>query len=212
MSESETPFKFGYATLVILGAQKIQAASPGSMQYLETLHYLFSKGLPPDVEDIVGHTALHHATTWSLPQDVLVQCLLEHCANPNHQNRFGEVSDLFHSPTYYITKSFKIALLSAMQLNWIPTINLLMQFNTDLDLADADGWTARGHFLSCGPQVTAAVTHWISKHSGEAALHAEKCCDSCGRSMALLKHCARCKTARYCSPQCQSKHCCQSCL
>lgn len=88
---SETPFKTGYASLAILGAQRVQDGPPGSLRHLETLKYLFSKGLPPDVEDIVGFTALHHATTSPVPKEDLTRCLLEHGANVNHRNRYGEV-------------------------------------------------------------------------------------------------------------------------
>lgn len=184
---SETPFKSGYATLAILGAQRVQDGPPGSLRHLETLKYLFSKGLPPDVEDIVGFTALHHATTSPVPKEDLTRCLLEHGANVNHRNRYGEIS-----------------ILGAMQLNLVPTIDILMEYNADLDLADADGWTARKHFLSCGPQVTAAVTKWIRKREGGEAPRAEKCCDACGASTSSLKNCARCRIARYCSADCQS--------
>lgn len=88
---TETPFKTGYASFVILGAQRVSGGPPGGMRHLETLKYLFSKGLPPDVEDIVGFTALHHATTSPVPKEDLTCCLLEHKANVNHRNRYGEV-------------------------------------------------------------------------------------------------------------------------
>ncbi|KAJ7675485.1 ankyrin repeat-containing domain protein [Mycena rosella] len=185
---TETPFKSGYATLVILGAQRIEEGPPGSLRHLETLKYLFSKGLPPDVEDIVGFTALHHATTSPVPKEELTRCLLEHGANVNHQSRYGEIS-----------------LLGAMQLNLIPTIDILMENNADVDLADADGWTARKHFLSCGPQVTATITKWIRKRTGGEAPREGKACDACGNSAASLKNCSRCRIARYCSADCQKK-------
>ncbi|KAJ7021468.1 ankyrin repeat-containing domain protein, partial [Mycena alexandri] len=185
---SETPFKTGYASLAILGAQRIADGPPGSLQFLETLEYLFSKGLPPDVEDIAGFTALHHATTSPMSKDDLTRCLLDHGANVNHRSRYGE-----------------ICLLGCMQLNLIPTINILMEYGADLDIPDADGWSARKHFLSCGPQVTATITKWIRKRTGGEAPRAEKCCDTCGKSDASLKNCARCRTARYCSSECQAK-------
>ncbi|KAJ7485156.1 ankyrin [Mycena galericulata] len=185
---SETPFKTGYASLAILGAQRVEEGPPGTLRHLETLKYLFSKGLPPDIEDIAGFTALHHATTSPVPRDDLTRCLLENGANVNHRNRYGEIS-----------------LLGTMQLNLIPTIDILMEYGADLDLADADGWTARKHFLSCGPQVTAAVTKWIRKRTGGEAPRAEKCCDGCGISTPSLKNCGRCRITRYCSTECQTR-------
>ncbi|KAF8147766.1 ankyrin [Mycena galopus ATCC 62051] len=147
---TETPFKTSYASLVILGAQRMCDGPPGSLRHLETLEYLFSKGLPPDVEDIVGFTALHHATT---------------------------------SPPC--------------------TIDILMEYGADLDIPDADGWTARKHFLACGPQVTAAINKWIRKRTGEEAPRAAKACDACGKIDASLKNCGKCRVARYCSSECQ---------
>ncbi|KAJ7471929.1 ankyrin repeat-containing domain protein [Mycena latifolia] len=188
LTGTETPFKTGYASLLILGAQRVEDGPRGSLRHLDTLNYLFSKGLPPDVEDIVGFTALHHATTSPVPKDDLTRCLLDHGANVNHRNRYGEIS-----------------LLGAMQLNLIPTIDILMEYNADVDLADADGWTARKHFLSCGPQVTATMTKWIRKRTGGEAPREGKSCDACGNSTASLKNCSRCRIARYCSPECQKK-------
>ncbi|KAJ7186842.1 ankyrin repeat-containing domain protein [Mycena filopes] len=186
---SETPFKTGYASLVILGAQRVSHGPPGSRQFKQTLEYLFSKGMPPDVEDIAGFTALHHATTSPIPKDDLTRCLLDHGANVNHRSRYGEIS-----------------LLGCMQLNLIPTIDILMEYGADLDIPDADGWTARRHFLSCGPQVTATITKWIRKRTGASeAPRASKSCDTCGKSDAPLKNCARCRIARYCSSECQAK-------
>ncbi|KAF7328893.1 hypothetical protein MVEN_02519000 [Mycena venus] len=154
---TETPFKTGYASLAILGAQRVNEGPPGSLRYLETLKYLFSKGLPPDVEDIVGFTALHHATTSPVPKEELTRCLLEQGADVNHRNRYGEIS-----------------LLGTMQLNLVPTIDILMEYDADLDLPDADGWTARRHFLACGPQVTATIQKWLRKRTGGKAPRAEK--------------------------------------
>ncbi|KAJ7074572.1 hypothetical protein C8F01DRAFT_971053 [Mycena amicta] len=190
LSATETPFKTGYASFLILGAQRVERGPPGSCRHLETLTYLFSKGLPPDVEDLVGYTALHHATTSPYASDALTRCLIYHGANVNHRNRYGEIS-----------------LLGAMQLNLISTIDILMEHGADLDMPDADDWTVRKHFMSCGPQVTAAITRWIRKRSGEdAPPHSRKCCDTCSKAPSPgepLKTCAKCRIARYCSHRCQ---------
>ncbi|KAF7293239.1 hypothetical protein HMN09_01202100 [Mycena chlorophos] len=190
LSTTETAFRTGYASLVILGSQRVERGPLGSCRHVETLEYLFSQGLPPDVEDIVGYTALHHAASSPYVCDELTRCLILYGANVNHRNRYGE-----------------IALLGAMQLNLISTINILMDNGADLDIPDADGWTARKHFMSCGPQVTAAITSWIRKRSGEVAPpHSKKCCDTCSKPPAHgepLKLCAQCRIARYCSQRCQ---------
>ncbi|KAF7361381.1 hypothetical protein MSAN_01170900 [Mycena sanguinolenta] len=184
---TETAFELGYASLIVLGAHRVKFGPPGTLRHLETLQYLFSKGLPVDVEDIVGYTALHHTSSAEFPRDDLTRCLLQHGANVNHQNRYGE-----------------IPLLLSMQMNLIPTIEILMEYGADVDLPDADGVTARRHFLTCGPQVTAAMRKWIRKREGGEAPRAEKCCDVCGKMDASLKNCGRCKVARYCSSECQT--------
>ncbi|KAJ6510558.1 hypothetical protein C8R45DRAFT_1207458 [Mycena sanguinolenta] len=185
---TETAFKLGYASLIVLGAHRVKFGPPGTLRHLETLQYLFSKGLPVDVEDIVGYTALHHASSAEFPKDGLTRCLLQHRADVNYQNRYGE-----------------IPLLLSMQMNLIPTIEILMEYEADVDLPDADGVTARRHFLACGPQVTVTMRKWIRKREGGEAPRAEKCCDACGKVDASLKNCGRCKVARYCSSECQTK-------
>lgn len=90
-----------------------------------------------------------------------------------------------------------------MTLNHITIVDILMAHNADMDLPDADGWTARTHFPGCGPQVTAVMTKWIRFRQGEDAPHAEKRCDTCGVSVSTLKSCGKCKVAQYCSRQCQ---------
>ncbi|KAJ7490171.1 ankyrin repeat-containing domain protein [Mycena galericulata] len=150
LAATHTAFKTGYASLAILGAQRVVG---GPRRHLETLEYLLSNLTPLDVEDIVGFTALHHATMTPGTTSELSRCLLRHGADVNHRNRYGEV-----------------CILGAMQLNLVPTIDLLMEYNADLDLADADGWTARNHFINCGPQVVACISKWIKKRDREETL------------------------------------------
>jgi hypothetical protein len=93
LTGTETAFKFGYATIVIAGTQRVECIevipSRETLRHLEILKYLFSRGLPPDIEDIAGHTALHHVTMNynSRPDPAR---LLQSGANVNHRNRYGE--------------------------------------------------------------------------------------------------------------------------
>jgi hypothetical protein len=187
LTGSETDFRFGYVTLVIAGSQRL-VATPVSYNPLEVLRYLISNGAPVDSEDIAGLTALHHATMrLSTPVD-LIRTLLECGANPNHQNRYGEV------PVF-----------GAYQANSIPAIDLLMEFGASLEIADADGVLPSKGFLACGPQVTAAVTKWLRRRNGEDALMEEKMCSNCqckGTDI-KLSFCGKCHVARYCSTECQ---------
>ncbi|KAJ7482347.1 ankyrin repeat-containing domain protein [Mycena galericulata] len=184
LAATHTAFKTGYASLAILGAQRVVG---GPRRHLETLEYLLSNLTPLDVEDIVGFTALHHATMTPGTTSELSRCLLRHGADVNHRNRYGEV-----------------CILGAMQLNLVPTIDLLMEYNADLDLADADGWTARNHFINCGPQVVACISKWIKKRDREETLPGNRHCITCGASPTDTKTCSRCKVSRYCSIHCQA--------
>ncbi|KAG2114114.1 hypothetical protein BD769DRAFT_1630034 [Suillus cothurnatus] len=80
---AETPFKIGFLSFTVLGAQRIRGATPNSLKHLDC-------GAPPDLSDISGHTALHHACTPPLGHLELAKALLEGGANPNVQNRYGE--------------------------------------------------------------------------------------------------------------------------
>lgn len=71
------------------GAQRVVAV-PYGRQHVETLKFLLHKGCPPDVEDIAGYTALHHATM-RMFQPELARLLLENGANVNHVNIYSEV-------------------------------------------------------------------------------------------------------------------------
>ncbi|OBZ71594.1 hypothetical protein A0H81_08449 [Grifola frondosa] len=185
---TETPYKFGYATLVVAGSQRA-CVRPIGTDYAAVMNFLLSRGTPPDVEDIVGYTALHHATMNSNARPDLARILLQKGANVNHRDRYGGVP-----------------LMGAFMNNQIPSIDLLMEFGADLDIMDADNATPNGFFLRCGPQVTAAVTKWIRKRAGEAAPMDEKKCDSCAKSDLPLKRCSKCHAAQYCSTSCQRTH------
>lgn len=157
------------------------------LHHAEVLRYLLTHGVPADVPDIVGYSALHHCAASPQERPKLARVLLENGAAVNLQNRYGETP-----------------LFGAFQINLVETIDVLMEFGADLDIPEADNLTARQHFLRCGPQVTAVVTKWIRKRNGEEAPRDGKRCDHCGKTDVALKVCTRCKVARYCNPDCQS--------
>ncbi|KAF7967854.1 hypothetical protein HWV62_32862, partial [Athelia sp. TMB] len=187
---TEGALRFGYATIIVSGKRRIAYAQM-VMKHVETLSYLLSRGCPPDVEDITGLTALIHATqhTASSPLD-LARILLDAGANVNHRDRYGQVP-----------------IQSAFMSNNIPAIELLMEYGADLDIGDADGCIPRAFFVTCGPQVAAAVSKWLRIRSGEEALLAEKQCGKCKISGPdiSLKLCSKCRSIKYCSASCQSQ-------
>lgn len=95
LTGTETPYKFGYATIVVSGAQRVEIVQPSGTttkpDHISVLKYLLSCGTPPDVEDIVGYTALHHATMNANAKLDLARTLLEKGADVNHRNKYGEV-------------------------------------------------------------------------------------------------------------------------
>ncbi|KAJ6501458.1 hypothetical protein C8R47DRAFT_970205 [Mycena vitilis] len=188
LAGSETPFLLGFASLAVLGAQRILKASIGCLRHLETLEYLFARGLDANVADIVGSTALFHATTSPDPRDDLSRCLVKNGADVNHRDRFGET-----------------CLLGSMQSNVIASVELLLESDADVDIAGADGLSPRMYYLSCGPEVVAVMAKWLRKRAGTEAPRTEKRCDSCGSSPPSLLNCGRCAVARYCSRECQGE-------
>ncbi|OJA11069.1 hypothetical protein AZE42_06926 [Rhizopogon vesiculosus] len=180
---TETPFNIGFLAFTVLGAQRIRGGPPGSLRHLDVLKFLLQCGAPPDVADISGHTALHHACTPPLGSFELSRVLLEGGANPNAQNRYGEV------PLFFPFQGQDIQIL-----------DLLMEHNADLDIKDGNGDSPRGLCVVFGPQVTAAVRRWERKRSGEKALWEEKECEYCKRKGSGLKQCMHWKTHK---PLCQ---------
>ncbi|KDQ54222.1 hypothetical protein JAAARDRAFT_38389 [Jaapia argillacea MUCL 33604] len=191
LTGTETPYQYGYATLVVLGAQRIQEGPPGSRLHVETLKYLLSHGVPGEVEDIMGWTALDHATMNHHARLDLVRLLLENGVNVDHRDRFGCA-----------------AISAPMVLKVLPSIEFLMELGASFDIVDADGYDLSKEYISLGPEVTAIVMKWLRKRRGEedAPLTSKKC-DNCGASDGVkLLECAACHLVRYCTKDCQRQH------
>lgn len=185
---TETPYEFGYATLIVSGAQRITGSdNPDSLKHDRVLEYLISKGMPVDVPDIAGQTALYHCTASPAPLIDLARILIvSGKADVNHRSRYGEV-----------------ALLGVFQQNRVDVVDLLMEHGADLDVPDGDGLSARQFFVNCGPQITACIRKWVRKREGtEGEVSGESMACICGKKKDL-KVCARCKVSKYCSPACQ---------
>jgi hypothetical protein len=156
------------------------------MRHLDILGYLISSGAPPDIPDISGHTALHHACTPPVGHAKITKVLLEKGANVNAQNRYGEV------PIFFPFQGGDVTL-----------VDILMEHGADLDIADGNGDSPRKMCLTFGAEVTAAVQRWERKRKGEVAPWEEKRCEHCKNKGNGLKRCARCRLVRYCSTECQ---------
>ncbi|PBK64143.1 hypothetical protein ARMSODRAFT_893274 [Armillaria solidipes] len=186
---TETPYKFGYLTIVVSGAQDLEKPNP---QHIEVLKYLISRGAPVDLPDITGNTALSHGTMNRMAKLDLCRVLLESGSDPNQRNRYGEVP-----------------LLMCFRSNEIGAIDLLMEFGAEIDIADADGVTPRKFQPACVPEVTAVVQRWLRKRSGDERPMDIKACEFCkkpGGNGVQLRLCSKCQTAWYCSTACQRSH------
>ncbi|KAH9847810.1 ankyrin [Lenzites betulinus] len=188
LQSQETPYKHGYLSWVLFGAQRLERRPGDRVDHLGTLKYLLERGAPPDMPDVAGYTVLHHCCM-AYPRADFARILLEHGANADAQDKFGCV-----------------ALMYAFQSNSIDASEVLLEFGARLDIADADGCTPDSFFIKCGPQVTAVVQKWKRKRAGVANPLDEKACVTCGKANGELKFCAKCHSTWYCSRECQKKH------
>ncbi|KAM5540758.1 hypothetical protein V8D89_005402 [Ganoderma adspersum] len=185
----ETPYRWAYATLVVIGVQRVVAAPHRArIDHKATLEYLLANGAPADVPDIVGYTALEHACM-NYPHSDLARILLKHGADPNHQDKFGSV-----------------ALISACQNNCVGAVEALMESGASMDIEDADQCTPEEFYVKCGPAVIAAIQKWKRKRVGESTPLDERACAACGEEATALKFCVACHAIRYCSKDCQRSH------
>ncbi|KAI9463433.1 ankyrin repeat-containing domain protein [Boletus coccyginus] len=190
LDTTQTPFQFGFVTFTVRGAVQFGPCSPDTpMRHLDVISYLIASGAPPDIPDIVGLTALHHACTPPNGHVEIAKLLLEKGANVNAQNRYGEV------PIFFPFHGGDVAL-----------VDVLMEHGADLDIADGNGGSPRKLCLVFGAEVTAAVQRWERKRKGEVAPWEEKRCDNCKTKGSGLMLCARCHVVRYCSTECQRAH------
>jgi hypothetical protein len=173
---------------VLFGAQNVIAYNLPKYQHVLTLEYLILKGLPVDVPDIAGWTALTHAAMAPITQLKITRTLLEAGANPNHQGCYGDVP-----------------LCAAIQTDRYEEADLLLQYGAELDIPGADGITPRDVFIRGGPRIAAVFQKHIEKREGkEEAPRMSKQCDHCKRTGVPLRSCSKCQVARYCGVGCQS--------
>lgn len=122
------------------------------MRHLDIVSYLIDSGASPDIPDISGHTALHHACTPPIGHLEMTTLLLKKGANVNAQNRYGEV------PIFFPFQGGDVGL-----------VDILMEHGADLDIPDGNGDSPRKMCIVFGAQVTAAVQRWERKRKGEVA-------------------------------------------
>ncbi|KAI0270593.1 ankyrin [Gloeopeniophorella convolvens] len=189
LSNTETPFRFGYATLVASGSQRISQHGGGPKPlHAATLKFLLMSGCPPDVEDICRYTALAHAST--IPQDNadVARILIQHGADVNHQDILGMV-----------------AVSGAIMAAHSKAVDVLMEGGASLDIKDGDQWVPRKISDKAGPKVAAVIRKWERRRAGEQALLGEQGCSVCGKED-KQRFCAACYVVRYCSPECQKEN------
>jgi Ankyrin repeats (3 copies)/MYND finger len=186
LTGTETPLKLGYATLVVLGGQRLSMPNHYRFLHPATLKFLLENGCPPDIQDVSRHTALSHAT--EIPEDNadLARILITHGANVNHPDIYG------------MTPIFQAVMAAHSK-----AVDVLMEGGADLDITDADGCCIRNTYIRCGPKVTAVIHAWERRRAGKKMSLGEKGCALCGKDGKLLS-CSACHSIRYCSSECQS--------
>lgn len=172
LSQKESAYEFGYASLIVTGAQRIAPKPGGSVapEHLAVLELLISRGLPLSVPDIGGYTALHHCVLLTsemhssfdkVTKEKVIRKLLTSGADISYQNRWGD------TPLHY-----------AVHRGDTLGIDLLMEYGADIDTASGNRVTVRDMHIPAGATVAAAMEKWLLKRSGkEKALMTGKCCD-----------------------------------
>ena len=187
LTGTDTPLKFGYATLVVTGSQRsLFPDKDWKPLYSATLKFLLQNGCPPDVPDVCRRTALTHATEIPEGNADLARILISHGADVNHRDVFGMTP-----------------ISGAVMTAHSKAVDVLMEHGADLDITDADGLSTRDNYIRSGPKVAAVIHAWERRRAGEKAPLGEKGCSLCGKDGKLL-FCAACHSVRYCSSECQS--------
>ncbi|KAH9891886.1 ankyrin [Cubamyces lactineus] len=185
----ETPYKFGYATLAVYGAQRLVISTDPRIEsdHPGTLQYLLHMGAPPNLADFAGYTALHHACR-KRARPELVQILICAEADPNQQDRWGGVP-----------------IMSALQCGCLKTMKALLEAGASVDVEDGDGMSPAKFAPQAGPVLTAVVQQWKRKREGVSLPLDKKACATCGGTGCGIKLCARCNAIWYCSRDCQKR-------
>lgn len=228
----ETPFHWGYLSIVVFGAQRVRTLNEPSesLKHLECLEFLLTRGVPPDSTDIVGYTALHHVcispTTSEQHEPVYfdprkpIDAETHAKIMQTHTPQISTIAPLVRTlikhgaNVDHQNRYGEVALFCAFPSNNFELVDILLENGASLDIAEAEGLTPRSAFVRYGPQVTAHVTKWIRQREGVNAPRegGQKRCgnSSCGKlggekdGKSTLKLCSRCQIERYCSTECQS--------
>ncbi|VDB87424.1 unnamed protein product [Peniophora sp. CBMAI 1063] len=192
-------YEIGLATLIVFGASNLTPfnhteTEKQKTRHLRVLELLLARGLPLDIPDIVGVTALIHAAmrvNEKMPS--LIRALVNGGANVNHQSLYGST-----------------AIHDAILTGQAKSVDVLMELGARLDLVDANGEKDMDIYVNYGPEVTAVIGKWLRRRAGagQAPLE-EKACARCrkpGNEQTRLKKCASCHAVFYCSSDCQKAH------
>jgi len=161
--------------------------------HLSCFFKLLEHGVRVDARDVAGHTPLHHCLT-IYANDVtkkMAKILLKRGVDPNVKNMFGATA-LFE-PTMN------------MQLD---SIELLLKYGADLNLADNDGITcyklgmANPKVLELFSKSVRSMAKTKRKELKEEAGGSLRACSVCAEEKDT-KRCMGCYLVWYCGPDCQ---------
>lgn len=132
-----------------------------------------------DLGDVAEITALQHSLQDMNPAVPCAKVLLELGADVNHQDRYG--STAMHG--------------NCMSGN-LEALECLLQAGASIDIAEADGITARKMRMQCGPAVVQMIQNHMNMRDGiQKEKLKEKKCDVCNKDT-TLRLCSRCKVSQ----------------
>jgi hypothetical protein len=161
---------------------------------LDTTRYLTQDlKVPVDGTDVTGATALYWAiSTKPFTATAFAQILFDAGASVNHKNRFNSTTASEIAQVDFTADTSK----NVDMLRWY------IEHGGDVDAKDGDGMTVKMLVEMMKKKVPALEV--VVKKGRSKRKEGE--CENCGRKPSngkILLTCARCKSTRYCSQECQ---------
>lgn len=162
--------------------------------YFNIARFFINQGVPVNGKDLSGTTALSHSFSTKPASDFdYAQLLYDAGGDVNNRNRYGGI--VAHEiAAVYPPFSSGVKKTAVESMQWF------LSHGGNVDIADSDGMALRS-MCETFREVFPELMNVIKKEDQRRKLIADSCCALCGMQNAKLLLCARCRKARYCSPQ-----------